>query len=145
MKVRNLMTSPVIRIRPEETVDVAARTLTHYNIGILPVCDGSGKLCGLVTDRDLVTRCVASDRHPKQTRVQDVMTRQVMSVSPDMDASVAAHLMGRKQVRRLPVVEDGKLCGMVTLGDLANREESVMDAADALSDITGNIAEGKMW
>ena len=139
VKVKNLMTSPVIRIRPEETVDVAARTLTHYNIGILPVCDGAGKLCGLVT------RCVASDRLPKDTKVKDVMTKQLMTVTPDVDASVAAHLMGRKQIRRLPVVENGVLCGMVSLGDLANREESVMDAADALSDITGNIAEGKMW
>ena len=145
VKVKNLMTSPVIRIRPEETVDVAARTLTHYNIGILPVCDANGKLCGLVTDRDLVTRCVASDRLPKETRVRDVMTKQLVTVSGDMDAAVAAHLMGRRQIRRLPVVEDGILRGMVTLGDLANREESAMDAADALSDITGNIAEGKMW
>lgn len=145
MKVRDIMTSPVIRISPEETVDVAARTLTQYNIGILPVCDASGKVCGLVTDRDLVTRCVASNRAPNTTKIREVMTGQVMSVQPDMDAGVAAHLMGRQQIRRLPVVENGKLCGMVSLGDLANKEESAMDAADALTDITSNIADGKMW
>ena len=141
MKIRDIMTKPAIHISPSESVDVAARTLTHYNIGILPVCGTDGKLCGLVTDRDLVTRCVAAGRSSAKTTVQEVMTGQVVSVQPDMETGVAAHLMGRQQVRRLPVVENGKLCGMVSLGDLANREESIMDAADALSDITGNISQ----
>lgn len=140
MKVRDIMTKPAIHVSPTESVEVAARTLTHYNIGILPVCGTDGKLCGLVTDRDLVTRCMASGRTPAQTTVREVMTNQVTSVQPDMEAGVAAHLMGRQQVRRLPVVENGKLCGMVSLGDLAKWEESVMDAADALTDITNNIS-----
>ena len=140
MKIREVMTDCVIRVDPEETVDVAARTLAQHNIGILPVCESSGRLCGLVTDRDMVIRCVASGRLPSQTKVRDVMTGQVVSAQPDMDAAVAAHLMGRQQVRRLPVLEDGKLCGMVSLGDLAKTEESVMDAADALMDITSNIS-----
>lgn len=141
MKVRELMTAPVIRIHPEESVEVAARTLTHYNIGALPVCGSDGRVCGVVTDRDLVTRCIASGRRPGQTTVRDVMTGSVVAAQPDMDIGVAAHLMGRQQVRRLPVVENGKLCGMVSLGDLANREESSIDAADALGDICSNISE----
>lgn len=141
MKVREVMTAPAIRIHPEESVSVAARTLAHYNIGILPVCGGDGKVCGLVTDRDLVTRCLASNRAPENTPVREVMTGRVLSVQPDMDAGTAAHLMGREQVRRLPVVDNGRLCGMVTLGDLAGREESVMDAADALSEIASNISQ----
>lgn len=141
MKVRDVMTAPVIGIDPEETVCVAARTLTRHNIGVLPVCGADGKVCGLVTDRDLVTRCVASGKSPASTTVREVMTGQVLSVKPDMEVGVAAHLMGRQQVRRLPVMEDGKLCGMVSLGDLATREESVMDAADALSDITSNLSD----
>lgn len=145
MKVRDIMTKPAIHISPTETVEVAARTLTHYNIGVLPVCSTDGKLCGLVTDRDLVTRCMASGRMPGQTTVRDVMTSQVLSVQPDMETGVAAHLMGRQQVRRLPVVENGKLCGMVSLGDLAKREESVMDAADALTDITSNVSDRMNW
>lgn len=145
MKVKDVMTSPAINIHPEESVEVAARTLAHYNIGILPVCGDDGSLCGLVTDRDLVTRCIASNRSPGATTVREIMTGQVMTAQPDMEAGVAAHLMGRQQIRRLPVVENGKLCGMVTLGDLANREESVMDAADALTEITSNISDRKMW
>ena len=139
MKVRELMTPHVIRIHPEEPVAVAARTLTQYNIGALPVCEGDGQLCGVVTDRDLVIRCLAAGKDPAATRVREVMTGRVVSASPDMDAAVAAHLMGRQQVRRLPVVENGRLCGMLSLGDLATREENVLDAADALTEISENL------
>jgi len=141
VKVKQIMTEHVIPIHPEETVEVAARKLAHYNIGALPVCERDGELCGMVTDRDLVTRCVASGRLPQQTKVRDVMTGRVISAAPDMDTAVAAHLMGRQQVRRLPVVENGVLCGMVSLGDLANREDCNPDAADALGDICANISD----
>ena len=142
MKVSDIMTKSVVKISPDESVEVAARTLTHYNIGALPVCGSDGKVCGMVTDRDLVIRCVAANKPVAQTTVRQVMTGQVLSVKPDMDAAVAAHLMGRQQVRRLPVVENGKLCGMISLGDIACREESVMDAADALQDIASGIRNG---
>ena len=139
MKVRDLMTPNVVRIHPEEPVAVAARTLTQYNIGALPVCGRDGQVYGMVTDRDLVTRCMASGRQADVMKVRDVMTGGVVSVGPDMDASVAAHLMGRQQVRRLPVVENGRLCGIVSLGDLTKTEENAIDAADALTEITANI------
>lgn len=141
MKVRDIMSDKVIGIGPDETVEVAARQLAQYNIGALPVCGADGKLCGLVTDRDLVTRCLAANLAPANTKIRDIMTNQVVSVKPDMEAGVAAHLMGRQQIRRLPVTEEGRLCGMISLGDLAAREESMMDAADALTDITSNISE----
>jgi CBS domain-containing protein len=136
MKVEQIMERQVIRIHPEESVQVAARTLAQHNIGFLPVCSSDGKLCGLVTDRDLITRCVAANLPPEKTAVRQVMTGRILTVRPEMEVSAAAHLMGREQVRRLPVVENGKLCGVVSLGDLSRREESAMDAADALSDIT---------
>ena len=140
MKLREMMTNPVIRIHPEESVAVAARMLSHYNIGILPVCGNDGHLCGIVTDRDLVTRCIAAGRQPSMTPVREVMTTNVISVRPDMDAGLAAQMMGRQQIRRLPVVENGKLCGMVSLGDLAAYDESSYDAADALTEISSNIS-----
>lgn len=141
MKVQEIMTKNVIGIGPEETVEVAARTLNQYNIGALPVCGTDGKLCGMVTDRDLVIRCMAAGYNPANTKVKQVMTGQVTSVRPDMDVDLAAHLMGRQQIRRLPVTENGKLCGMLSLGDMAVREDTAMDAADALTDITSNISE----
>ena len=140
MKLRDMMTHPVVRIHPEESVDVAARTLARYNIGALPVCGGDGRICGVVTDRDLVTRCIAAGRQPGATPVRDVMTTQVVSARPDMDTATAAYLMGKQQIRRLPVVENGRLCGMVSLADLANREESAYDASDALTEISSNVS-----
>lgn len=140
MKIREVMTNAVVQIDPEESVAVAARTLARYNIGALPVCGSDGRLCGVVTDRDLVTRCIASGKMPSSTPVRSVMTTQVIAAQPDMDTGTAAHLMGRQQIRRLPVVENGVLCGMVSLGDLARREESVYDATDALADISNNVS-----
>ena len=141
MKVKEIMTKKVIGVSPEESVEVAARTLARYNVGALPVYHGNGKLCGMVTDRDLVIRCLASGMQPNQTKVRKVMTGQVISVDADMDVSVAAHLMGRQQIRRLPVTENGRLCGMVSLGDMAVWEDTAMDAADALGDIARNISQ----
>ncbi len=140
MKVQDIMTRSVIKIRPEESVAVAARTLTHYNIGALPVCGTDGSLCGMLTDRDIVTRCLAASRSPEHTTVGEIMTGGVLSAQPDMEVGVAASMMGRQQIRRLPVVEGGKLCGMLSLGDVALQEENSMDAADALSQITSNIS-----
>ena len=145
MKIQDIMTKPAIHISPRESVEVAARTLQKYNIGALPVCDAQGKLCGMVTDRDLVTRCMAVGKSPAQTLVQEVMTNQVTAVQPDMESGVAAHLMGRLQIRRLPVVENGHIAGMVSLGDLSKREDSVMDAADALTDICTNVSNRDAW
>jgi len=140
MKLKEIMTSPVISIDPGESVAAAARTLQQYNIGILPVCDSTGQLKGLITDRDLVTRCMAAGKLPEKTRVRDVMTGSVVAATPDMEAGTAAHLMGRQQIRRLPVVENGRLQGMVSLGDLASREETGYDAGDALAEICSNIS-----
>ena len=76
MKLRDVMTNPVIRINPEESVAVAARTLDRYNIGALPVCGSDGRLCGLITDRDIVTRCLAAGRSASSTPVRDVADGQ---------------------------------------------------------------------
>lgn len=140
MEIKDIMTKQVVSIHPSESVEVAARTMTQYNIGVLPVC-ANGKLCGIVTDRDIVTRCLAAGRQPTNTQVRQVMTEQVTAARPDMKTGVAAHLMGRMQIRRLPVVEGGVLCGMVSLGDMAARAETSMDAEDVLADVCSNISD----
>ncbi len=140
MKVRDVMTGKPIHINKDETVAVAARTLTHYNIGAVPVCGNDGRLCGMVTDRDMVTRCLAAGKDPEKTKVADVMTGGVITAGPDMALTEAAAIMGSKQVRRLPVVEGGKLCGIVSLGDLAVSEKSDAQAGKALSQISSNIS-----
>ena len=93
MKLREIMSQQVVRIHPEESVAVAARTLTRYNIGILPVCGNDGRVCGLVTDRDIVTRCLAAGKSPEATPVREVMTSRIIAARPDMDTAIAASMM----------------------------------------------------
>ena len=140
MKIREIMSRTVVRIHPEESVTVAARALEHYNIGALPICGSDGRLRGMVTDRDLVTRCLASGKNPDNTPVKDVMTKRLYVARPDMDVDAVAMIMGREQIRRLPVMESGKLLGMVSLGDLAQTEQTVTKAGDALADISNNLS-----
>lgn len=137
MKVKEIMTGKVIGIRDYETVDVAARTLEYYNVGALPVYGTGGRVCGMITDRDLVTRCIAANRMPGKTTVGQIMTNRVSFVTPETDVAMAAQLMGKQQIRRLPVMENGKMCGIVSLKDIASAEESAYDAVDALADISG--------
>ena len=141
MKIREIMSTPVVRIHPDEPVEVAARALTHYNVGAMPVCGSDGRLCGMVTDRDLVIRCMAAGKSPERTAVEQIMTTGLTVAAPNMETSAAAALMGRMQVRRLPVVENGKLCGMVSLGDLANRKETDAEAGKALSEISNHLSQ----
>lgn len=140
VKVKDVMTQRVIRVGPEEPASVAARMLARYNVGALPVCDENGKICGMVTDRDIVLRCVASDRNPEKVPVRHIMTSRVVTVSADMSLAAAAEKMAREQVRRLPVEERGRLCGMLTLGDLATAPEYAMEAAEALGQICTGIS-----
>ena len=140
MQLKEIMTEPVVRIHPEETIAVAARMLEHNNIGVLPVCRSDGRLCGMLTDRDIVIRCLAAGKDPETTHVQEVMTGKLYVGRPDMEVSLAAGLMGREQIRRLPVMDQGKLCGMVSLGDMARKEESSSKAGDALGEICSQLS-----
>ena len=139
MQVQEIMSGKLIRIAPEESAEVAARLLARHNIGVLPVCGRDGKLRGMVTDRDIVLRCVAAGEEPSATKVSDIMTRRIVSVSADASVEKAADMMAREQVRRLPVERDGKLIGLLSLGDLARLQDCTMEAAHALSEISENI------
>ena len=140
MKLREVMSKSVVRIQPDETVTVAARLLEHNNIGAMPVCGTDGRLCGMLTDRDIVTRCLAAGKSPQNTSVREIMTGKVYVARPDMEVSVAAGLMGREQIRRLPVMENGKLCGIVSLGDLAIKEGTKAEAGGALVEISSHLS-----
>ena len=139
MVVRDLMNPGVVSVEPTSTAAAAARLISRHNVGALPVCGGDGKLRGVVTDRDIVLRCVAAEDDPAQTPVRDIMTRSCVTVSPNADCREAARLMSAQQVRRLPVVEEGKVVGMLSLGDLAKSHRMDMEAAHALSEISENI------
>jgi len=93
----------------------------------------------VVTDRDIVLRCVAAEEDPAQTPVRDIMTRGCVTVAPDDDCQEATRLMSLQQVRRLPVVDRGKLVGMISLADVAKSHRYDMEAAQALCEISENI------
>ena len=139
MLVRELMTPGFVPIEPPSSAALAARLLSRHNVGALPVCTPDGRLRGMVTDRDIVLRCVAAEEDPAQTPVRDIMTRSCTTVAPGDDCREATRLMSAQQVRRLPVVEDGRLVGIVSLADLAKSRRLDMEAAQALCEISENI------
>lgn len=136
MKVSNLMSNTVISISPDASVTSAAKLLTKHNIGSVPVISKDDKLRGIITDRDIITRCVASENSPDTMSVKDIMTRCVFGVSPNADIREATEIMSSEQIRRIPVVDDGKVVGMIALADMARSNAYQMEASKALSDIS---------
>ena len=139
MKVYDVMSTELIQIDPAETTAAAARLLSRHNIGFLPVCK-NGNLVGVVTDRDIVLRCVAAGLPADSTSVSQVMTQRVITVSPDDDLKLASGKMATEQVRRLPVVQDRRLVGIVSLGDLAKQPDYSLEAAECLCDVCDNTS-----
>lgn len=143
MQIDELMTRQVVSITPEESAALAARLLARHGLGALPVCDYDGALRGIVTDRDIITRCVAADQDPKRVPVQDIMSRDVETISPEDDIHSVSRRMAKCQVRRLPVVKDGRVVGMMSLGDLATNRRCEMEAGEALGEISSNVVRRK--
>ena len=139
MQVKDLMNPSVVTVEPTASAALAARLISRHNVGSLPVCADGGRLRGVVTDRDIVLRCIATEDDPAQTPVRDIMTRGRATVSPDADCREATRLMSLHQVRRLPVVENGRLVGMISLADVARSGRFDMEAAQALCEISENI------
>src|SRR6266545_980118 len=117
-RVRDAMTGDPRSIGPSASVVEAARLMRNEHIGSLPITDGD-TLVGMITDRDITTRVVAEAADLATTTVGDVYSQDLISVEPDKDLAEALGLMARHQVRRLPVVQDGRLVGIVAQADIA--------------------------
>lgn len=139
MKVKDMMSKNLISISPDESTDVAARLLSRYNIGALPVCSKDGKLRGMVTDRDIVLRCVAAQEDPQAVKISEIMTRRVVSVDADEPLKTASALMAQQQIRRLPVQQQGKVVGMISLADITRAPNFSAETAQTLNDISQNV------
>ena len=135
MKVRDVMTKSIATIDTDATIKDAASIMQQYNVGSIPVVDNNG-LVGIVTDRDIVVRNIASGQDPFSTPVRNIMTSQVTTVTPEEDLTSIVEVMSTRQVRRLPVVEGQKLVGMVSLGDIATTGKTNMEASEALCEIS---------
>lgn len=136
MRLRDIMTKDVASIQPQMSVSDAAKIMQAHNVGAIPITTPDNTVVGIVTDRDIVVRNIANDGDAKSAKVEDMMTEQLVFGTPDMYVSEAAQLMAQNQIRRLPVVENGKLVGIVALGDLATTELSDERAGETLSDIS---------
>jgi CBS domain-containing protein len=132
MKVRDLMTGNVQSCRLETNLSSAAAIMWDADCGALPVVDESGRISGLITDRDIAMAAATRARHPSEIAVSEVISGHVYAVSPDEDIESALKAMRQGKVRRLPVTDnDGILQGILTLNDI------VLSAEEAMrSDIT---------
>ncbi|MEL3972292.1 CBS domain-containing protein [Rossellomorea oryzaecorticis] len=133
-KLKDIMTKDVESCTLLDNVFEVAVKMKEYNVGSIPIVDGE-KIVGVITDRDIVTRCIA-EKHPASSKVEDIMSRELITIGGDADAVQAAQLMADKQIRRLPVVEGDRLVGIVSLGDFAIRESLGAQASIALEEIS---------
>jgi CBS domain-containing protein len=133
-KIRDIMTEEVECCSLLDNIYEVALKMKQLNVGAIPIIDKE-KLVGMITDRDIVVRGVA-EKHPGSTKVEDIMSNNLVTVSPDSTSKEAAKLMAEHQIRRLPIVEEGKLIGIVSLGDFAIRELTDDQAKEALTEIS---------
>ena len=135
MKVRDIMTTSVASLSAEDTVVKAASIMKEHNVGSVPVCQGSN-VVGIITDRDITLKSVASGVNSNSQSVREVMSSNPVVGSPDMSLEDASRIMSEQQIRRLPIVENQKLVGVIALGDLAVEPKSDEKAGNALSSIS---------
>ena len=134
MIVRDIMSPGVTTVTQDDTAFKAATLMKNHNIGAIPVMCGK-KVCGMVTDRDIVLRCIASGKDANECKICEVMTGSAVTVTPDRQVSDAASIMASEQLRRLPVVENGELTGIVSLSDIARQRQST-EVSKALCEIS---------
>jgi CBS domain-containing protein len=139
MKIRDVMTPNPRAVSPNDTIQTVARLMQAEDTGAVPVVD-DGRLLALVTDRDIVVRVVAEGGSASGP-VGDIATKGVICATPDMSTREASDLMAEHQIRRLPVVEEDRLVGMVSIGDLAVKEGKDSRIGDTLQYISEGVKE----
>ncbi len=135
MKVKDIMSKDIAKLCSDDSIERAAQLMKQYNCGSIPVCT-QDKIVGIVTDRDIAVRSVASGEDTTKQKVCDIMTDNVVYGNPDMDVSDAARLMSDRQIRRLPIVENNNIVGIVALGDISLEPRYQDNAEDALRSIS---------
>jgi len=139
MKIRDVMTPQPRTVSPDDTIQTVARIMRDEDTGVVPVVR-DGQVLAMVTDRDIVVRIVAEGASPTGP-VSDAATYEVESVSPEMSTREASELMSARQIRRLPVVENNLLVGIVSLGDLAVKERKDSRMGETLEEISEGVKE----
>jgi CBS domain-containing protein len=134
--VRHVMTEAPKCLSPERTVADAAGLMEQYDVGVIPLADENDTLVGLVTDRDLVLRVLAKQRDPRDVRLGDIATTSVVTITPDTNIADARDLLAQHKIRRLPVVKEGKLVGILALGDIAVADASKRAVGEVLDEVS---------
>lgn len=134
MKVREIMSNRVLSLRHNDTVLKAAEMLSNHNVGSLPIVT-NGELVGIITDRDIVLRCVAGRCDATQMRIGEIMSTRLVTVTPEDSVRSAMDVMAANQVRRLPVTEGKRVVGMLSLADVA-RATTSEHLAETVSEIS---------
>ncbi len=135
MRIAEIMTKDVQTVTPDTDLVTVAKHMKELDVGVIPVVEGQ-HLVGLITDRDIVIRAIASGKNVQQARVREYMSPNPTTVSADDDVQRAAEIMAREQIRRLPVVDGGKLLGIVSIGDVAVDARKDKLTGDALEQIS---------
>lgn len=139
MKVKDCMCTDVCYAKPDCKVYDVAKMMGEKHVGCIPVCDDKDCVVGIITDRDILLRCVACDKDYKQTPISDIMTTNICTCNSTDDVSTAESKMSEHQIRRIPVVEDNKVVGILTMGDLAQNgnELGKKEVCSTISNICG--------
>ena len=142
VRCSEIMTKSVSTVTPEMSLYEVAKRMKDGDIGVLPVIEGeTGKLVGIITDRDIVVRVVAEGKLVRETLVGEVMSRDVYTAKPDDYAFEAIRTMGEKQVRRIPIVDDARILhGIVSIADIALEMEDELEIAETLEEISSGKA-----
>ncbi len=140
MTVGDLMTAYPEALGPDDTIQKAAKMMRDHDYGIIPILDGDEALVGVVTDRDIVIQAVASGHGP-ETALRECMTVQPDSIPRDLPVAQALHLMNTRQIRRVPVVESGRLIGMLSVGDIAKSQIPEAEKAKTLESVSAGGSE----
>jgi CBS domain-containing protein len=135
MKIRDIMVSDVETAEPDDTLDEIAMMMREQDVGAIPVVE-DGELIGIITDRDIVVRCIAEGRDPADVAADEIITGDLQTVEPESDIEEGRRIMAEQQIRRLPVIENGKLVGMVSLGDLAVKTDQGEEVSETLEEIS---------
>jgi len=140
MTVGQIMTAYPEALGPEDTIQKAAKMMRDHDYGVIPLIDGDNALVGIVTDRDIVVKAVASGHGP-ETTLNECMTVNPDSVPKDIPIEQALHVMNTRQIRRLPVVEYGRLIGMISLGDIAKSQTPAAETLKTLEIVSAGGSE----
>ena len=135
--IREVMTADPQTVPADATLKDAAREMKQDDIGAVLIED-NGTVAGILTDRDIVVRAIAEGRDPSSTKVADVATRDVKALSPDSSVEDAVRIVREQNVRRIPVVQDGRPAGIVSIGDLAIERDTESALADISSEPSNN-------